>query len=65
MGNTKDRIIKFLETTEMNETIFCKNIGISQSMLWFYLHDERDISKKSEDNINNYIDLFKARVQEV
>ena len=62
---TKERITHFLEATDMKKTLFCKYVGISQTMLWFYLHGERNISQKSEDNINSFIDMYKARVQSV
>lgn len=59
---TKERIKKFLETTHIDKTVFCRLAGISQSMLRFYILGERNLSKTMEQKINNFIDEYIDKV---
>ena len=60
---TKERITKFLDTTHIEKTVFCKLAGISQSMLRFYMLGERNLSKKMDRNINSFMDNYIEKVK--
>lgn len=62
---TRERIKKFLSATEMNKTVFCRNICISVSMLHCYLTNKRDISINTENRINAYIDNYKENIKHI
>lgn len=62
---TRERINKFLSATEMNKTVFCRNIRISVSMLHCYLTHKREISINTENRINNYIDGYIAKIKNI
>lgn len=59
---TKERIVAFLETTGMTQAYFARKCELSQTMLHFYINNERRLSEKSEKRINDFIDNYIDRV---
>lgn len=62
---TRKRIINFLTITEMNKTVFCRRVGISSSMLQYYLKGEREISNRMREKIDYFIDGYIERIREI
>lgn len=62
---TRKRIIDFLNITEMNKTVFCRRVGISSSMLQYYMKHEREISNNMNNKINSFIDGYIAKIKNI
>ena len=62
---TRERIKRFLETSRISKTVFCRLAGISETMLHYYLHDEREVSKAMEARLNGWIDGYIEKVSQI
>lgn len=61
----KSKVQKFLEISEIPKSKFCKNIGISESSLYFWLKDQRDFTAKTEERIADYLQNYVKRLIEI
>ena len=61
----KNRVQRFLELSEIPKSKFCKNIGISESSLYFWLKGQRDFNVKTEDRIADYLQNYIKRLIEI
>lgn len=61
----KNRVQRFLELSEIPKSKFCKNIGISESSLYFWLKGQRDFNVKTEDRIADYLQNYVKRLIEI
>ena len=61
----KNRVQKFLELSEIPKSKFCKNIGISESSLYFWLKGQRDFNVKTEDRIADYLQNYVKKLIEI
>lgn len=61
----KNRVQRFLELSEIPKSKFCKNIGISESSLYFWLKGQRDFNIKTEDRIADYLQNYVKRLIEI
>ncbi len=65
MTNTIFRVKKFLEASLMAKTKFCQCVNLSQSMLFYFLNGERDLATDTERRVNDFIDGYIARLNEI
>lgn len=61
----KEKVRKFLEYSEINKTIFCRKIDMSQTTLNAWLRGEREISVKLENRIINFMTDYIKRLMEL
>lgn len=55
---TKERVDRFLEVTGMTISKLAQHCGMSNSQMYYFIHNERNISEKNDKAINGFIDSY-------
>lgn len=56
---------KFLEITQMPKSAFCKNVDISNTTLFLWLRNERDLNISTENRIIDFMQNYVKKLVEL
>lgn len=61
----KDKVQRFLDVSQMSKVKFCRNVGIAESSLYFFLTGQRDFSNSTEKKIIAFMQDYVKKLVEI
>jgi hypothetical protein len=61
----REKVKQFISISQMPTTKFCKNVQVSQTMLYCYLNNEREISSATENRIIDFMTDYVKKLMEL
>lgn len=58
----REKVKQFISISQMPTTKFCKNVEVSQTMLYYWLNKEREISTAAENRIIDFMTDYTKRL---
>lgn len=61
----REKVKQFISISQMPTTKFCKNVEVSQTMLYYWLNKEREISTAAENRIIDFMTDYVKKLMEL
>lgn len=61
----REKVKQFISISQMPTTKFYKNVEVSQTMLYCYLNNEREISSATENRIIGFMTDYVKKLMEL